>query len=602
MTEQQHTFYCQQLGTLLMCLIHIFKSGMFRRITAAASRLLKAEGVAGGAAEAGSFYSLDALNSMVQGLTTTHPSLVLLWCQVLLIINYTNYSWWAEVHQTPRGHSLSCTKLLSPHSSSGEGEEENPEWRLAMINREIVRRGALILFCDYVIHLDSPEALGVSPPPLSGRPVDMLLKGMFTTPATMQHVHRPERGGGDTPNASERATNAALPSEDWGLNMEICDIINETDEGPKDAVKAIKKKIVANNNFREVMLTLTVLEACVKNCGHRFHVLIAAQDFIEGVLVRAILPKYNPPLRSQTGCSMQIAYANTASSWADAFRSFPPLSGVVSVYEDLKRRGLEFPMTDLDALSPIHTPNRSIPENDATPETTQMVETPLRPEQRAAASSDLNPSPDPSERPVTLSAQQEQKLQRELALVRGNLRVMSEMISDLTPGHADLDDTELLQQLYAVCQSMQARVVELIPRLLDEGLIAELLVLNDELNNAFIRYERFDRLDKAQFSAVWQDPASVPTLCDPSPMAQEPSQASTSKATFGPSTTSSLADQRQAPDCSVAAEEFDMFAQTRDCSLAEQRRSVRYEDPGAVDGLAGALDNRLQVTGMVCVL
>lgn len=26
-TEQQHTFYCQQLGTLLMCLIHVFKSG-----------------------------------------------------------------------------------------------------------------------------------------------------------------------------------------------------------------------------------------------------------------------------------------------------------------------------------------------------------------------------------------------------------------------------------------------------------------------------------------------------------------------------------------------------------------------------------------------
>lgn len=27
LTEQQHTFYCQQLGTLLMCLVHIFKSG-----------------------------------------------------------------------------------------------------------------------------------------------------------------------------------------------------------------------------------------------------------------------------------------------------------------------------------------------------------------------------------------------------------------------------------------------------------------------------------------------------------------------------------------------------------------------------------------------
>ncbi|XP_051558826.1 huntingtin-like isoform X2 [Myxocyprinus asiaticus] len=142
MSEQQHTFYCQQLGTLLMCLIHIFKSGMFRRITAAGSRLLKAEGV-----EGCSFYTLEGLNGLVIQLITTHPSLVLLWCQVLLIINYTNYTWWSEVHQTPRRHSLSSTTLLSPHSS---GEEERPEGKLAMCNREIVRRGALILFCDYV--------------------------------------------------------------------------------------------------------------------------------------------------------------------------------------------------------------------------------------------------------------------------------------------------------------------------------------------------------------------------------------------------------------------------------------------------------------------
>lgn len=30
---------------------------------------------------------------------------------------------------------------------------------------------------------------------------------------------------------SEHATSSSLPSEDWGLNMEICDIVNETDEG-----------------------------------------------------------------------------------------------------------------------------------------------------------------------------------------------------------------------------------------------------------------------------------------------------------------------------------------------------------------------------------
>lgn len=45
-------------------------------------------------------------------------------------------------------------------------------------------------------------------------------------------------------------------------------------------------------------------------------------------------------------------------AWADAFRSSPDLTGVVHIYEELKRKGIEFPMADLDALSPIHTPQR----------------------------------------------------------------------------------------------------------------------------------------------------------------------------------------------------------------------------------------------------
>ncbi|EPQ20418.1 Huntingtin [Myotis brandtii] len=142
MSEQQHTFYCQELGTLLMCLIHIFKSGMFRRITAAASRLFTADGADG------SFYGLESLNAQVRSMVPTHPALVLLWCQILLLVSHTDYGWWAEVQQTPRRRSLSSTKSLSPQMS-GEEDSELAS-KLGMCNREIVRRGALILFCDYV--------------------------------------------------------------------------------------------------------------------------------------------------------------------------------------------------------------------------------------------------------------------------------------------------------------------------------------------------------------------------------------------------------------------------------------------------------------------
>ncbi|XP_067354228.1 target of Myb1 membrane trafficking protein-like isoform X1 [Channa argus] len=390
----------------------------------------------------------------------------------------------------------------------------------------------------------------------------------------------------------EQATSSSLQSEDWGLNMEICDIINETDEGPRDAVKAIKKRIVGNKNFKQIMLALTVLESCVKNCGHRFHVLVASQEFVEGVLVRCILPKYNPPT------ILQDRILSLIQSWADAFRSSPSLSGVVYVYDDLRRRGLEFPMTDLDALSPIHTPNRSIPENES-PETAPTADLTPQSELQApfiAPSQNSSPPLQASDGPVSLSAEQEEKLRSELALVKGNLKVMSDMLNELIPGQCQHDDTELLQQLYSVGKSMQARVVDLIPQLLDEGFIEELLVVNDDLNNAFIRYERFDRLNKAQMTNTeQQNSASSLSLIDMNSEASTLSQPPVITTSSQP-TVSILANQQQSTN-PKEEEEFDMFAQTRGSSLAEQRKSVRYEDPGAVEGLAGALDTRLQVTG-----
>ena len=60
---------------------------------------------------------------------------------------------------------------------------------------------------------------------------------------------------------------------------------------PKEAVAALKKRFSgAGKNFHVVNLTLTVLETCVKNCGHRFHVKIAQKDFLSE-LVKVINPK-----------------------------------------------------------------------------------------------------------------------------------------------------------------------------------------------------------------------------------------------------------------------------------------------------------------------
>lgn len=283
----------------------------------------------------------------------------------------------------------------------------------------------------------------------------------------------------------EKATDGSLQSEDWALNMEICDIINETEEGPKDAFRAIKKRITGNKNFHEVMLALTVLETCVKNCGHRFHVLVASQDFVEGVLVRTILPKNNPPT------IVHDKVLNLIQSWADAFRSSPDLTGVVAVYEDLRRKGLEFPMTDLDMLSPIHTPQRTVFSSE-TPSGQNSVG--IDASHRGDSSQHTAPLPAPavlpSDTPIAPTPEQIGKLRSELEMVSGNVRVMSEMLTELVPTQAEPADLELLQELNRTCRAMQQRVLELIPRVANEQLTEELLIVNDNLNNVFLRHER----------------------------------------------------------------------------------------------------------------
>ncbi|XP_075794178.1 target of Myb1 membrane trafficking protein isoform X1 [Pelodiscus sinensis] len=395
----------------------------------------------------------------------------------------------------------------------------------------------------------------------------------------------------------EKATDGSLQSENWALNMEICDIINETEEGPKDAFRAIKKRIVGNKNFHEVMLALTVLETCVKNCGHRFHVLVASQDFVEGVLVRTILPKNNPPT------IVHDKVLNLIQSWADAFRSSPDLTGVVAVYEDLRRKGLEFPMTDLDMLSPIHTPQRTVYSSDSPSEQTSPTgDCPQR------LDSILHPVSLPggpeasSDAPITPTPEQVGKLRSELEVVNGNVKVMSEMLAELVPGQAELSDLELLQELNRTCKAMQQRVLELIPRILHEQLTEELLLVNDNLNNVFLRYERFERLRAGQPTKVPNEVENSSAHTGPSaplPVKQPEAANSLSSQLAGINLGSgSVSAGLQALDSSGRLEEdFDMFALTRGSSLAEQRKEVKYEDPHANKGLAEALDARQQSTG-----
>uniref|UniRef100_A0A2K5PNQ2 Target of myb1 like 2 membrane trafficking protein n=1 Tax=Cebus imitator TaxID=2715852 RepID=A0A2K5PNQ2_CEBIM len=360
----------------------------------------------------------------------------------------------------------------------------------------------------------------------------------------------------------EKATDGSLQSEDWTLNMEICDIINETEEGPKDAIRALKKRLNGNRNYREVMLALTVLETCVKNCGHRFHILVANRDFIDSVLVKIISPKNNPPTIVQDKV----------------------LALIQSVPE----------------VDPAATMPRS------------------QSQQKTSAGSYSSPPPAPYSAPqapalsvtgpITANSEQIARLRSELDVVRGNTKVMSEMLTEMVPGQEDSSDLELLQELNRTCRAMQQRIVELISRVSNEEVTEELLHVNDDLNNVFLRYERFERYRSGRsvqnasngvLNEVTEDnlidlgPGSPAVVSPMVGNTAPPSSLSSQLAGLDLGTESVSGTLSSLQQCNPR-DGFDMFAQTRGNSLAEQRKTVTYEDPQAVGGLASALDSRKQ--------
>ena len=75
-------------------------------------------------------------------------------------------------------------------------------------------------------------------------------------------------GSNDSKNALtaaiDKATDPMLMHTDWGLNLEICDLINQSPEGALGAVRALKRKL--KGDVKVVNLALQLTDACVKNC------------------------------------------------------------------------------------------------------------------------------------------------------------------------------------------------------------------------------------------------------------------------------------------------------------------------------------------------
>ncbi|KAL3864910.1 hypothetical protein ACJMK2_006556 [Sinanodonta woodiana] len=146
-------FLAQLLAHLLMYITHMFQSGLFRRVATAAMKLLKQE-------TPPCFHGVPEINGEFVQLGSSHPTLTLQWCNILILLNFDNQNFWSRIIQTPQKYIMSTSSTVPLLGSSGtdaETDSDDQEMGSATsirlkrnsCNLEILRRGGLILFCDY---------------------------------------------------------------------------------------------------------------------------------------------------------------------------------------------------------------------------------------------------------------------------------------------------------------------------------------------------------------------------------------------------------------------------------------------------------------------
>ncbi|KAK5828102.1 putative vacuolar sorting-associated protein [Linnemannia elongata] len=153
----------------------------------------------------------------------------------------------------------------------------------------------------------------------------------------------------------DKATSENLPAgtEDLALNLEICDQIRSKQIPPKDATKALKRRI-NHKNPNVQLLALGLTDVCVKNGGQHFLVEVASRDFIDNLTSILKAPGVNLEVRKKILALIQ--------TWGRLFISKRGLGYVADTYQILKNEGYDFP--------PVDNVGAAIMETEAPPDWT----------------------------------------------------------------------------------------------------------------------------------------------------------------------------------------------------------------------------------------
>ncbi|KAF7722435.1 Vacuolar protein-sorting-associated protein 27 [Apophysomyces ossiformis] len=152
----------------------------------------------------------------------------------------------------------------------------------------------------------------------------------------------------------EKATSELLPAgqEDLSLHLEISDQIRSKKVNAKDAMRALKKRLL-HKNPNVQLLAISLVDTCVKNGGNAFVREISSQEFMDEIVSLIRSPTSNRDVKNKALLVIQ--------TWGIAAKGKYEIDRMTEVYDLLKMEGQPFPDIK-ESINPIFLETSAAPE------------------------------------------------------------------------------------------------------------------------------------------------------------------------------------------------------------------------------------------------
>ncbi|XP_056228553.1 ADP-ribosylation factor-binding protein GGA3a isoform X1 [Seriola aureovittata] len=281
-----------------------------------------------------------------------------------------------------------------------------------------------------------------------------------------------------------KATNPSNRQEDWEYIMGFCDQINKELEGPQISVRLLAHKIQSPQEW-EAIQALTVLEACMKNCGRRFHNEVGKFRFLNE-LIKVVSPKY---LGDKVSEKVKSKVIEMLYSWTV---SLPDEAKICEAYQMLKSQGIVLvdPEIPLDAtLLPSPSPRPKNPVFDDEKKSKKLSELlkSKKPEDLQEANRLIKNMVKEDE----VRTQKVTKQKNTLEAVKNSVKLLNEMLAHFTSEDSTDGDKELIRELYGDCDKLRQTVFQLATETEDnDSNLGDILQASDDLSQVINSYKK----------------------------------------------------------------------------------------------------------------